>query len=62
MNDHTTLEMSAEVERRRMQFFLRRIEYVRQHMAAGEQVLFDALISGASEEYWRSIDVAIDRE
>jgi hypothetical protein len=60
--NHTTLEMSAEVEMRRLNHFIRRLGYVKGHMAAGEQAMLDALITGASEEYWRHIDAAIDRE
>jgi hypothetical protein len=60
--DHSTVEMSAEVELRRLRFFIGRLGYVRQHMAGGEQAMLDALVAGASEEYWRDIDAAIDRE
>lgn len=62
MRNHSTLEMSAEVELRRHQFFARRIAYAARHMAAGEQALLKALVDGAPESYWRSIDAAIDRE
>lgn len=59
--EHGTLEMAAEVQMRRLRFFIGRLAYLRRHMAAGEQALLDALVQGASEGYWRSIDAAIDR-
>lgn len=59
---HTTVEMSGEVRLRRLEFFLRRIGYVRRHMAAGEQALLNALLEGAPDDFWLSIDQAIDRE
>ena len=58
---HSTLEMAGEVQLRRLEFFIGRLGYVRQHMAAGEQALLDALLTGASDPYWRSIDAAIDQ-
>lgn len=59
---HTTLEMAGEVELRRYRFFIRRLGYLKLHMAGGEQAMLEALIKGAPDDYWRDIDAAIDRE
>lgn len=55
-------DLSTEVDLRRLRFFIGRIDYLRTHMAGGEQALLTALQKGAPVDFWESIDAAIDRE
>jgi hypothetical protein len=57
-----TIDLAQELELRRLRFFIGRLDYLRSHMAPGEEAMLNALRKGESPEFWETIDRAIDRD